>query len=116
MNFFVSICAGIAYVAMAYLAITAYVRLRHVGSQLAELQAETAKSCALMSAMKLQSDFDHINDMKATLRKLVESEQFEDAAKLKAVIAEQEELALKNMKALQDSFGGKGVMVRIERE
>lgn len=116
MNFFLSICMGTAYVAMAYLAITAYVRLRHVGLQLDELQAATAKLCALVSAVKLQSDFDHINDMKDTLRQLVESERFEDAAKLQAVIAEQEELALKNMKALQDSYGGKELVVRIGRK
>ena len=116
MNFFLAICEGIAYVAMTYLAITAYVRLRHVGSQLDELQATMKKLCVLMSAVKLQSDIDHINDMKDTLRQLVESEQFEDAAKLKAVIAEQEELALKNMKALQDSCGGKMLKVHIERE
>ena len=113
MNFFLAICEVIAYGAMAYLAITAYVRLRRVGSKLDGLQAATAKLCALVSAVKLQSDFDHINDMKDTLRQLVEAEQYEDAAKLKAVIAEQEELALKNMKALQDSFGGKGMIVRI---
>lgn len=116
MNFFLAICGVIAYGAMAYLAITAYVRLRHVGSKLDELQATTAKLCALVSAVKLQSDFDHINDMKATLRQLVEAEQYEDAAKLNAVIAEQEEIALKNMKALQDSYGGKELVVRIGRK
>lgn len=112
----IRICEVIAYGAMAYLAITAYVRLRHVGSKLDELQATTAKLCALVSAVKLQSDFDHINDMKDTLRQLVEAEQFEDAAKLQAVIAEQEELALKNMKAIQDSYGCKGLAVCIERK
>lgn len=116
MNFFLAICAGIAYGAMGFLTITAYVRLRRVGSKLDELQATAAKLCALVSAVKLQSDFDHINDMKGTLRQLVEAEQYEEAAKLQAVIAEQEELALKNMKALQDSCGGKGLIVRIERK
>lgn len=116
MKFFLAICAGIACGAMVYIVMKAYVRLQHAGSQLDELQATMAKLCAIVSVVKLQSDIDHINSMKDTLRQLVESEQFEDAAKLKAVIAEQEELALKNMKALQDSFGGKVLKVHIERE
>lgn len=52
-----------------------------------------------------EKNFDQINRMKTVLDELVNGEQYEEAAKLKASIARAEEGAMESLRAFKEAFG-----------
>lgn len=102
-----TLCAAFAYCTLL-LVISAWFRLRKFGTDMHDLQKMSAKVYAIVSALKLQSTFDQLNEMKNTLRQLVQAEQFEEAAKLKEIVEKQEREALESLKEFQETFGGDG--------
>lgn len=114
-EFVIHLCGGIAYGLMSYFAICAWFRLRKLGTDMHDLWKVSAKVYAIVSALKLQSTFDQLNEMKNTLRQLVQADQFEEAAKLKEIVEKQEREALESLKKFQDTFGGEGVNVDVKQ-
>ena len=114
-EFVISLFGGIAYGLMSYFAISAWFRLRKLGTDMHDWQEVSAKVYAIVSALKLQSTFDQLNEMKDTLRQLVQADQFEEAAKLKEIVKEQERAALESLKEFQETFGGECVKVDVEQ-
>lgn len=115
MEFVIALFGVIAYGLMSYFAISAWFRLRKFGTDMHDLQKVSAKVYVIVSALKLQSTFDQLNEMKNTLRQLVHDEQFEEAAKLKEILEVQESEALKGLKAFQKTFCGEDIKVNLKQ-
>ena len=111
MNFVLCLCGVIAYWLVSYFAVSAWSRLRKFGSDMHDLQKVSAKVYAIVYALKLQSTFDQLNEMKDTLRQLAQDEQFEEAAKLKEIVEKQEREAQESLKEFRETFGGEYVKV-----
>lgn len=79
--------------------------LREVKEDQKFLMQITSKTFAITSALRLQQNFDQINDMKKALNRLIKEENYEDANKLKAVIDENMECALNALEAFRKTFG-----------
>lgn len=104
MNFVLCLCGVIAYGLASYFAISAWFCLRKFGSDMHDLQKVSVKVYAIVSALKLQSTFDQLNEMKNTLCQLVQAEKFEEAAKLKEIVEKQERSALESLKEFRETF------------
>lgn len=115
MNFVLVFCGVIAYGLMSFFAISAWFRLRRFDTDMHDLQKVSANVYAIVSALKLQSTFDQLNEMKNTLRQLVQAEQFEEADKLKEIVEKHEREALEILKKFQETFGGEWVKVDVKQ-
>lgn len=114
MNFVLCLCGVIAGL-VSYFAIGAWFRLRQFSSDIRDLQKVSVKVYAIVSALKLQSTFDQLNEMKNTLCQLVQAEKFEEAAKLKEIVEKQERAALDSLKEFRETFGGEYVKVDVKQ-
>ena len=75
------------------------------------LCASQTKIYSLVAGAHLQSTFDQINQLKGTLRALIEKEDFEAAQKLQSVIDEMSSEALKALESYKETFGPDAVMI-----
>jgi hypothetical protein len=64
-----------------------------------------AVTASLTMGMHLKTCFAELNDMKRTLRHLIEDEQFEEAEKMQALIAKAEKAAMEAVERMNDAFG-----------
>ena len=99
------IVTSIAYTVLIGLAISAYFYLRRQQQDMKDIKRVLARLFAITVGEHLRSNFDHLNEMKEALQKLVENEQYEDAKRMQAIITEQERQAMKALHSFQDEFG-----------
>lgn len=104
--------SNMAYLTIICLSIEAWFRLRQQRQDILGIKKVLARTFVVTMGEHLSNSFDRLNDMKECLQELIADERYEDAKRLKAVIDEQEQLAKKALRTLQDEFG-EGV-VKIE--
>jgi len=100
-NIISAIVAIIANVAMTYFAITAWFELRRMKRKLTGMERAMSVVTTIAMGEHVKSNFDQLNEMKATFLRLVEKEQYKEAEELKNAIAKMElsaEYALKHFK------------------
>ena len=100
-----SICSVIASGAMTFFAVSAWFTLRRVSADVLELEKATGKMYAIVSVLKIQMSFNQLNDLKEVFNELISAEQFEEAAKLKAVIENEERQILREIEQCQKTCG-----------
>jgi len=105
----------VTYGCMSFFAVNTYFRLRRQQRDLDHIKKVLARIFAITMGEHLRSNFDHLNKMKKTLQKLIENEQYEDAKRMQALIAEQERQAMKALHSFQDEFGDDVVKMEITK-
>ena len=103
----------VAYVATATFACYAFGRLKRQAAELDEIKYGVKTSIALAMGEHLRNSFNEINDMKETLRDMVEDERFEEAERLKAVIEKAESGAMRELERFREHFGKDCVDVEV---
>ena len=92
---------GFANAATTYFAITAWFELRRMKRLLIEMSHTLSVSTTITMGEHLRSCYQQLSDMKITLHRLVENEQFEDAERLKIAIAKMERATENDRKFLE---------------
>lgn len=108
-----SLAGIVAYCGLASFACFALARLRRQEQDLRELKMMIAKIWELVMTNHLRSSFEALNDMRATLRELIDNERYEEAEKLKTVITEAEQSAMRELKCFEDIVGRDKVVVTV---
>ena len=107
LNIIFTIVAVIANAAMTYFAITAWFELRRMKRDIIGVRHALAVTTTITMGEYVKSSFDQLNEMKAAFRRLVENEQYEEAAELKNAIAKMELSAEHALKEFKDICGDK---------
>lgn len=105
------IVTSIAYTVLIGLAISVYFYLRRQQQDMKDIKRVLSRIFAITMGEHLRSDFDHLNEMKESLQKLVENEQYEDAKCMQALIKEQQ--TMKALHSFQKEFGDDVVKMEI---
>lgn len=100
-----TVTGSIAYFAMTFFATEAWFRLRRMQKDINHMKAAQQKCLMLTMGEHLRSNFNEVNSMRKTMQELVENEDFEQAEKLKAVLAKAEAGALSALKQFKETFG-----------
>lgn len=106
LHIILTIVSVLAYVATAFMAITAFFYMRYLRKEAGKMEFVLAKVFALQLANYVRDNVKELNEMKDTLRHLIEDEQFEKAEHLKAVISEVEESVSQSINELNKASGG----------
>lgn len=113
LHIILSLMGIVAYVATATFACYAFGGLKRQEAELDEIKYGVKTSIALAMGEHLRNSFNEINDMKETLRDMVEDERFEEAERLKAVIEKAESGAMRELERFREHFGKDCVDVEI---
>jgi hypothetical protein len=105
LNIIFTIVAVIANAAMTYFAVTAWSELRRLNRNFTGINRAMAIVTTITMGNRVKDNFDQLNEMKATFLRLVKNEQYEEAEKLKAIIAKMERNAEEEMKDFKDICG-----------
>lgn len=106
LHIILTIVSVLAYVATSFMAITAFFYMRYLRKETVKMEVVLAKVFALQLANHVRDNVKELDEMKDTLRHLIEDEQFEKAEQLKAVISEVEESVSKSINELNKASGG----------
>lgn len=101
----IEVIAPISYAVLTFFAISAWFNLREQRRDIRRLQFEQVRIFAMISAVKLQGDFDQLLQMKNKMADYLEREQYEKAQHLKELIAQQEEQTRIALKLFNERFG-----------
>ena len=96
LHIILTIVSVLAYVATSFMAITAFFYMRYLRKETVKMEVVLAQVFALQLANHVRDNVKELDEMKDTLRHLIEDEQFEKAEQLKAVISEVEESVSKS--------------------
>ena len=107
------IVISIAYTVLIGFATSAYFYLRRQQQDMKYIERVLERLFAITMGEHLRINFDHLNEMKESLQKLVENEQYEDAKRMQALITEQEQQAMKALHSFQKEFGDDVVKMEI---
>ena len=99
------VIALISFVMSACFAISAWFNLREQRRDIRRLQFEQVRIFAMISAVKLQGDFDQLLQLKNKMADYLEREQYEKAQHLKELIAQQEERTRIAIQLFNERFG-----------
>lgn len=111
----IRIVTSIAYTVLIGLAISVYFYLRRQQQDMKDIKRVLARLFAITMGEHLRSNFDRLNEMKDTLQKLVENEQYEDAKRMQTLITAQEQQAMKALHSFQKEFGVDVVKMEITK-
>jgi uncharacterized membrane protein len=100
-----SVVTSLAYGAAAGFAIAAWVRLYRMQKDVKDMKHTLAVTGTLVMSMHVKSSIVELNDMKRTLRHLIEDEQFEEAEKLQNLIVKAEKNAMETIEKMNSAFG-----------
>ncbi len=106
LHIILTVVSMLAYVATAFMAITAFFYMRYLHKEAGKMEVVLAKVFTLQLANNLMNNIKELNEMKVTFHQLIEDEQFEKAEQLKAVISEVEESVSKSLDELKKASGG----------
>ena len=96
---------SIAYFAMSFFAVSAWFRLRKQEKEMSRMNSLLHHLTAMVMGMHVQDNFDQVAKMRKTLDELVESENYEEAEKLKAAIDKMQEAAVQSLRNFREAFG-----------
>ena len=80
------------YITLIILAITVFQIIHRMERRLPDIERKTSTTLMLTMENRLNNSVNMLNDMQRRLRILVEEEQYENAAQLRAVIKSQEQI------------------------
>lgn len=98
LNIIFTIVAIVANAAMTYFAVTAWFEFR-------KMKRSINVTAALTMSDHVRGNFEQLNEMRATFRRLVKNEQYEEAEKLKTAIVKMEHNAETSLKQLKSLYG-----------
>lgn len=113
LNIILTILGSLAYIVTATFAFFAFSRLKRQEEDLCGMKIVTAKTLALVTAGHLQRSFETLNEMKETLRDLIEDERFEEAEDLKKTIVKMEHCAMRELERFKENFGEDCVDIKV---
>ena len=107
LNIILSIMAIIANCFLTWFAITAWFELRRIKNDIIGMKRALAITVTITMGEHVKSNFEQLNEMKASFHRLVENEQYEEAEELKNAIAKMELNAEHALKEFKDICGDK---------
>ncbi len=107
LNIILSIMAIIANCFLTWFAITAWFELRRIKNDILGMKHALAVTTTITMGEHVKSNFEQLNEMKASFHRLVENEQYEEAEELKNAIAKMELSAEHALKEFKDICGDK---------
>ena len=93
------------YITLIILAITVFQIIHRMERRLPDIERKTSTTLMLTMENRLNNSVNMLNDMQRRLRILVEEEQYENAAQLRAVIKSQEQILHREIKQMRKVFG-----------
>lgn len=106
----------IMIVAYAMLTIAVYIYMRREQrKEIEDIKELLTRMFAVTMSEHLRNNFEQINKMKEDLQELVNDERYEDAKRLRAVIAKQELHAMKALRSFQEEFGDKVMKLEVTK-
>jgi hypothetical protein len=87
------------------MAISAFFMLRRLNDDILGLKAAMFRVMAIVSAMHIKQGFDQIADMKEMLQNCIRTEQYEEAKRIKDMIAAQVAASKKQLETFKELFG-----------
>lgn len=107
LNIILNIMAIIANCFLTWFAITAWFALRRLNRDFAGMKRAMAIVTTITMGEHVKSNFEQLNEMKATFHLLVENERYEEAEELRKAIAKMEIGAEHALKEFKDLYGDK---------
>lgn len=101
-NYVIGIVAGISMMCLIYLLKSFLKEVRH---NIIDIKKAQMHTFAILSAMKLQGDFEQIRKMTQTLNELVKNEQFAEAQHVKKLIDKLEAQTMEQIREFNNTFG-----------
>ena len=95
----------VAYAAMTFMAAFAFFRLRNQSNDLLVLKVELFNVYSMLSATQVKEQFAEVEKLRNLLPRLVKREKFDEAAKVKEHIEQQEKAAMEALKRFNETFG-----------
>lgn len=108
-----TVASCVAYLFLTFFTCHAYLRMKRQESEQNEMKIMLMKILAITMGEHLKSSFESVNDMKEALEELIEAERFEEAEKLKSVIADAERGAFMELERFRKHFGDECVDVKL---
>ena len=93
------------HITLIILAITVFQNLHRMERRLHDTERKTSTTLMLAMENHLNNSVNMLNDMQRRLRILVEEEQYENAAQLRAVIKSQEQNLRRQIEQMRKVFG-----------
>lgn len=93
------------YITLIILAITVFQIIHRMERRLPDIERKTSTTLMLTMENRLNNSVNMLNDMQRRLRILVEEEQYENAAQLRAVIKSQEQILHREIEQMRKVFG-----------
>ena len=95
----------ICYCALAFFATTAWFALRRLQDDVNLMRNAVRHIAVLSMGSHLKNNIDELKNMKATLRHLVETEQYAEARKLQSAIAHAEQIVQEALQRFKETCG-----------
>lgn len=96
---------AIFYITLIILATTVFQYIHRMERRLPDIERKTSTTLMLTMENRLNNTVNMLNDMKRHLRILVEEEQYDDAAQLRAAIKSQEQILHRLIEQMRKDFG-----------
>ena len=101
----IGLVLGIAfYAAAGFCLVNGWIRLRRMESDVNDARIAATQTLFRVTGDHIKQSFEDVNKMRDTLRRLVEQERYEEAKRLKAVIAETERIAMTELRDFKERF------------
>lgn len=107
------IVAAISYGAVGFIAGYAFIRLRRMERLLMQIHHETKATLATALGEHLRTSFREINEMRSRLYQAVESDDYEEADRLKGIIEAAEKAAMHELENFRNTFGEDCVDIKL---
>ena len=116
LNIIFTIVAIIANAAVTYFAVTAWFELRRMRRDITDVKRSMAITTFCTMGEHVRSNFDELAKIKATFRRLVEDEQYEEADRLAVAIRKMERHAEEALRHFRDLCGNDACEVFVTEE
>ncbi len=93
------------HVTLIAFAIVAFLTLRRMERRQKDMHCNGTNALMLLMGQHLKSELDQLGDMKRDLNRLMETEQYEAANQLKALIERLQKSVSQTMQNMRESFG-----------
>lgn len=95
----------ICYCSLTFFAVSAWFALRRLQDDVNVMKKALRISTTMTMGSHLKDNFDELEKMKATLRRLVETEQYAEARKLQSAIAHAEQIVQEALQRFKETCG-----------